>query len=119
MKFVHVTIAVKDLKESLDFYQNIIGLPVKRHFMSGDAEIVFLGDGETDVELIYNKTQADFSFGQDISLGFAVESLRDVMSLLRQKGIEAGEVIQPNPHVRFFYISDPNGVKIQFVENIS
>jgi lactoylglutathione lyase len=38
----------------------------------------------------------------------------------KDKGIpvESGPV-QPNPHVKFFFIKDPNGMKIQLVENIN
>jgi len=118
MKFVHVTMSVKNLNESLDFYQNIIGLPISRRFFSGESEIVFLGSGETEIELIYNKAQSDISIGQNISLGFEVASLQDAISLVKQKGLPAGEVMQPNPQVKFFFTSDPNGARIQFVENI-
>ena len=118
MEFSHVTISVKDLDESLEFYRDVIGLPIKRRFSSGESEIVFLGSGETDIELIYSKSQSDLLFGQSISLGFAVASLQDAKFRLQQKGIDAGEVIQPNPHVKFFFTSDPNGVRIQFVESI-
>ena len=118
MKLSHVTISVKNLDDSLDFYQNVIGLPVNRRFSSGELEIVFLGDDETEIELIYNKAQSDIFIGQHISLGFEVASLQDAISLLKQKGLPAREIIQPNPHVMFFFTSDPNGVRIQFVENI-
>ena len=41
MEFAHVTISVKNLDESLEFYQNVIGLPIKRRFSSGESELVF------------------------------------------------------------------------------
>jgi len=25
---------------------------------------------------------------------------------------------QPNPHIKFFYLLDPNGLKVQLVENM-
>ena len=118
MRFSHVTISVNNLDDSLDFYQGIIGLPIKRRFSAGDSEIIFLGNNDTDIELIYNRSQPDISFGKSISLGFAVPSLKDVLTLLREKKIEAGEIIQPTPQVMFFFTTDPNGVRIQFVEYI-
>ncbi|MCL2163369.1 MAG: VOC family protein [Oscillospiraceae bacterium] len=116
MKLSHITISVKDLNESLKFYQGIIGLTVKRRFSAGESEIVFLGDGETEIELIYNRLHTDIFFGQSISLGFQVASVQETLSNLNQKGIGVGEIIQPNPSVQFFFTTDPNGVRIQFVE---
>lgn len=31
---------------------------------------------------------------------------------------DSSKFYQPNPHVKFFYVKDPNGVAIQFVENM-
>jgi len=121
MKLSHVTLSVRNLEESLEFYQNIIGLPVKRHFASGESEIVFLGDGEIEIELVFNQSQSDTpagSIGKNVSLGFAVASLRDIRCQLEQKGIATGDILQPNPQVRFFFTSDPNGFRIQFVEYV-
>ncbi len=118
MRFNWTTIMVKDMEESLKFYQEIVGLPIDRRFKSGDAvEIVFLGDGETKVELIDNKELKEVKIGQDISLGFETDSLEKMMSFVKEKGVEIHSgPFQPNPHTKFFYVLDPNGLKIQFVE---
>ena len=118
MKFGHVTVNVKDLEESLKFYQDIVGLPIARRFPAGPGmEIVFLGEDETLVELIYNENSEGVSYGQDISLGFEVESMDDMMDFVKEKGllIESGP-FQPNPNTQFFYVLDPNGLRIQFIE---
>ncbi len=49
---------------------------------------------------------------------FEVASLDEQIKLLEKKGLELKGPIQPNPNVRFIYVKDPNGVSIQFVENI-
>lgn len=118
MKFAHVTIYVNDLGESLEFYQEIVGLSIARRFTAGpDMEIVFLGDGETLVELIYDKNNEGSSYGRDISLGFEVESMEDMMKFVKEKGIliESGP-FKPNPNTQFFFVLDPNGLRIQFIE---
>lgn len=119
MKFCWSTLMVKNLEESLNFYQNIVGLNVVRRFKAAPGvEIAFLGEGETKVELICNEALREVSFGQGISLGFEVDSLDEMMGLIKEKGIDIiSGPIQPNPHTKFFYILDPNGLKIQFVEN--
>jgi lactoylglutathione lyase len=81
------------------------------------TEIVFLGKGETKVELIHHKDRHETDMGKDISLGFQVPSLDAQMALVKEKGIgiTAGP-FQPNPFVKFFYVEDPDGLSIQFVE---
>ena len=117
MYFSHVTLSVKNLEESLLFYQDIVGLPVKRRFspMPG-LEIVFLGKGETEIELIANQAHTDIDIGQDVSLGFAAGSLEETAKLMKEKGIDIGEISSPGPQVKYFFVSDPNGVKIQFIK---
>ena len=118
MKFCWTTINVTNMEESLAFYQEIVGLPLMRRFPAGPGmEIAFLGDGETQVELIASASTAEVKIGTDISLGFIIESLEDMLDFVQTKSIAVySGPHQPNPQTRFFYILDPNGLKIQFVE---
>lgn len=119
MKFCWSTLMVRDMEESLRFYQEIIGLPLERRQKAGPGvELAFLGDGETKVELICNEAKRNITVGQDISWGFETQSVDEMMESMLKKGIciHSGP-FQPNPHVRFFYVLDPNGLKIQVVEN--
>ncbi|MGO1370109.1 VOC family protein [Senegalia sp. (in: firmicutes)] len=120
MKFCWSTLNVNNMEESLKFYEEIVGLKVDRRFNAGaNTEIAFLGDGETKIELICNDDQKQVNLGNDISWGFEIKSLDEMIEKIKdnQITIEAGP-IQPNPHVKFFFVRDPNGLKIQFVENI-
>ena len=110
---------VKNLEESLSFYEEVVGLKVSRRFQAGPGvEIAFLGDGETKIELICDEASKEVNYGQDISLGFEVNSVNEMMALVKEKGIVInGGPFKPNPHTIFFYILDPNGLKIQLVEN--
>lgn len=120
MKFCWCTITVRNLEESLEFYRDVVGLSVNRRFNAGPSgEIAFLGEGETQVELICGGRDKAPDIGQDISLGFEVTSVEEKMSFVKERGIEIESgPFQPNPHVRFFFVKDPNGVRIQFVENL-
>ena len=120
MKFCWTTLTVKNMEESLKFYQEIVGLRVDRKLKAGPGmEIVVLGDGETKIELIYNEKSKDISIGQDISLGFEVDSLDEMMATVKEKDIDIHSgPFQPSPHIKFFHVLDPNGLTIQFVENI-
>ncbi len=119
MKFCWVTLNVVDMGKSLEFYKDVVGLPVDRSLKPNDKmEIVFLGAGETKVELIYDPSSEPRRFGEDISIGFEVESLDRMMDSLKARGIKIeGGPFQPNPMVRFIYVLDPNGAQVQFVEN--
>jgi lactoylglutathione lyase len=129
MKFCWVTINVRNMKESLNFYTDIIGLEVLRSLTPvPGTEITFLGEGNsraagtnyigTQIELIHNDSNPEPRHTKDLSLGFEVESLDDHLAVLAEKGItHITGPFQPNPMIRFFYVEDPDGVKIQFVEH--
>jgi len=120
MKFCWSTLMVKNLEESLLFYKEIVGLSLIRRFTAGPGvEIAFLGDGETKIELMCNAELKEVSFGNAISLGFEVNSVEKMIGFVKNKGIDIHSgPFQPNSHTKFFYVLDPNGLKIQFVENI-
>ena len=120
MKFCWITISVRDFDKSLEFYTKVVGLPVDRAMTpSPKMKIAFLGSGETKVELIYDEASGSRSYGKDVSIGFEVDSINAFMGVLRAKGIdlESGPH-QPNPRIKFIYVLDPNGFRVQFVENI-
>lgn len=120
MKFNHVTLSVRDLEASMRFYQDVAGLAVTRRFQGGpDTEIVFLGSGDTEVELIQNKSASDGAVtqGNGISLGFVSPSIEDTINLLREKGYETdGVIIRPNPNTSFVFALDPDGFRVQFLQ---
>jgi lactoylglutathione lyase len=119
MKFCWCTIHVRDLEESLKFYQEVVGLKLARRFGPPAMEIAFLDGEGAQVELICDGQGKKPDIGADISLGFEVASLDDKLLFMGDKGIPVHSgPFAPNPHVRFFYVLDPNGLKIQFVQNI-
>jgi len=111
---------VQNMEESLNFYQEVLGLSVNRRYKAGAGiELVFLGDGETELELMCNENMTHVNLGRDISLGFEIESLDKIMVYLKEKciDIQSGP-FQPNPHIKFLFVMDPNGLKIQLIEKI-
>lgn len=121
MKFCWTTITVNDMDESLNFYKDVVGLNLNHRFGAGPGiDIAFLGNGETKIELICYKDKEKSQIGQDISVGFAVESLDEKLASLKEMGIPIHSgPFQPNPGTRFFFVQDPNGLKVQFVESES
>lgn len=121
MKFLWTTILVKDMEETLKFYQEVVGLKIDRRFNAGqDMEICFLGEDATKLEVICNKKFKDIDAGNAVTLGFSVNSLDEMISFVGEKGIEIKTgPVQPNPYIKYFIVQDPNGVKVQFAEQMN
>ena len=120
MNLCWVTLHVKDMKDSVQFYEEVVGLEIQRSFSIGPGKhFTFLGNGETEVELIQDDMDEEINMGKSIAFGFEVDNLEDKMQFLKDRGvaIHSGP-FSPSPNIKFFYVLDPNGLKIQFVENI-
>jgi lactoylglutathione lyase len=79
-------------------------------------ELAFLGEGETKIELIFRGERSKEEH-HGISMGFQVDSLEDTIKRLKGYGMaHIGEIMEPNPRVRFFFVKDPDGYPVQFVE---
>lgn len=120
MKFNWTTLNVKDMEASLNFYQEVVGLPLQRRYASRPGmEIAFLGSEETALELISDDRKQVIEISADVSIGFESGPLEAVMQVLQEKGIAVHSgPFQPNPHIRYFYAQDPDGWKVQFVEQM-
>ncbi len=116
MSFCWCTIHVRNMEESLLFYQDIVGLRLTRRFNeTPGTDISFLGDGETQIELIVGKGEP-YS-GGGIAIGFMVGSLEKKMEFVIGKGLKIHSgPFSPSARTRFFFVQDPNGVLVQFVE---
>lgn len=121
MKFLWTTLLVNNMDESLKFYEEIVGLKLDKRFQAGPGmEISFLGQGETKVELICNENLKKLDAGNRVTLGFKVDSLDEKINFIKERGIKIiTGPLQPNPSIKYFIIQDPNGVKIQFAEQMN
>lgn len=115
MKMVHVTINTGCLEESIKFYENVVGLSIQNDLRQFGGNIVFLAkdEGDTQVELIENPEKA--YKGSGISIGFHVDDVEAKREEIIAKGLNPTPMISPNPHVKFFFVEDPNGVTVQFI----
>ncbi|MRN54722.1 VOC family protein [Paenibacillus monticola] len=113
-----ITLRVRDLEKSLHFYHSILGLPIERRFVSNGKQIVMLGSaGQPKIELIQGNDQI-LKLDCGVSVGFEIESLDAAIEHLTSQGIpiERGP-ITPNPHLRFFYVLDPDGFEVQLAKH--
>ena len=116
MHFCWCTLHVRDMEKSLAFYQDIVGLVLTRRIAeTPGVDIAFLGDGETQLELIVGKDEP--YTGGGAAIAFMVDSLEQKMDFLRDKriAIHSGP-FAPSARTRFFFVQDPDGMLVQFVE---
>lgn len=113
-----ITLRVRDLEASLQFYHRILGLPVERQFDSRGRQIVMLGqEGQPKIELIQG-SEAALKPECGVSVGFEVASLEDAIEELNSHGIPVARgPVSPNPHLRFFYVLDPDGFEVQLAQH--
>ena len=119
--YLWTTYSVFDLDATIAFYRDLLGLKVVRRLAAGpQKEIAFLGTGtqpQTLVELCTSDNARDLAHSTTISLGFSVEDLDKAMARAEQLEIPIHSgPFAPNPETRFCFVLDPNGVKIQLVE---
>ena len=117
MKFCWSTLMVKNMEESLRFYTDVLGLEIASRFnaMPG-LELAFLDAGDVQIELVCNADSQNTVVGDAISLGFEVPSLDEALKLVNDKDIPLHSGPFVHPTVKFFFIQDPNGLKIQLKE---
>jgi lactoylglutathione lyase len=118
MKVDLITIEVKSLDESLEFYTNVLGLKeIKRISPEPFINIVFLEDEQSNiVELIKNDKSNEGTIENEkckVSLVFKVDNLEAILVLLESKNIKTAS--GPMPGYIFTY--DPNGVRIGLKED--
>lgn len=119
MNFCWVTLRVDNMEESLKFYHEILGMPICSRYGGNGTEIVMLGEADKPkVELLCVGNNLVTDRGEGISVGLEVESLDNAMEYIKSKQILITKgPFSPNPHTRFFFINDPNGIEVQLVEN--
>lgn len=116
MKMLHVTIRTEKFEEELKFYQEIMGLEIRRDMKPLGRNMVFLsnGEGETEIEII-ETAGAENAGNESLSIGFQTEDVAAKREELIAMGIDATPMVSPNPQVQFFFVKDPAGVNIQFM----
>jgi lactoylglutathione lyase len=115
MKMLHVTIQTNKFESELAFYEKEVGLTIRQD-MRPNMDLVFLSneDGETCVEII-NAPDAEDAGNPNLSIGFKSDNVEEKRDQLLAAGYEVTPIICPLPDVKFFFTTDPAGVKVQFM----
>ncbi|HML46660.1 MAG TPA: VOC family protein [Clostridia bacterium] len=116
MKICWTTIHVGNLEKSLAFYRDLLGLSICRKMDHGKTQIVFFGEeGQTQFEVICAEGESVENPGKGISVGFEVENLDAWIERFRNAGHAVTDPVSPGK-VRFCFVTDPDGYRIQLVE---
>lgn len=120
MKFLWTSIYVNNLEESIAFYTDLLDIKVLRRFIAESGkEIAFLGNGVTDetlVELLADTYNREVKHSNYISIGFAVDSVDQMLEVIKSKDIPVNSGPVETPGSKFFTVKDPNGLSIQFFQ---
>ncbi|MBM4334063.1 MAG: VOC family protein [Deltaproteobacteria bacterium] len=116
-------VVVSDIKASLNFYQNILGLEFVGITPLWFGTMHRLRFGTSDFKLIEPKTvPPKGAIGLEAQLGFryvtfVVKNLAELCAELKGKGVEfALPEKEVRPGVRIALIKDPDGNIVEFVE---
>lgn len=117
MKFDFITMHVKNMEDSLRFYNEYLGLPLRRRQQIPGGQLAFLGEENApQIELIYTEGEPPAACA-GFSVGIAVPNLEEATAALAAKGhpVIRGPV-SPTPGTVFSFVKDPNGAEIELIE---
>ncbi|TCR87780.1 VOC family protein [Rhizobium sp. BK376] len=123
-KMIHSMIRVLDERRSVDFYRQAIGLSVAERVDFDSFTLLYLSNPDTgfELELTVNKGRTE-PYGLGDGYGHLAVSVDDIESEHKRfvsLGFAVGKIVgfQHNgePLARFFFVTDPDGYKIEVIQ---
>jgi len=124
MRFLHTMIRVGNLKKSIAFYTDVMGMKLLRQKEHPDGEftLAFVGYGDesehTVIELTYNWGVSEYELGNGFGhLAIQVDDVYQATEQIRQQGgrilREAGPMNAGTTIIAF--VEDPDGYQIELL----
>jgi catechol 2,3-dioxygenase-like lactoylglutathione lyase family enzyme len=107
-----VVLLVANMKRSINFYKNILGLPIKRQSRDWTE---FFNNG-TVLALHPAKKKDKLKSGSTILIGFMVNDLDYSVKQLKQKKVKFFKQLKKEPFGKHTIILDPDGHLISIAE---
>lgn len=117
-KFLHTNINVKNLEDSLAFYDKALGLTEARRITPADGSfiIVYLSDGNSDylLELTWLRDHPQsYNLGEnEMHIAFRVENKAAAHELHEQLGC----ICYENREMDLYFIADPDGYWLEILD---
>jgi lactoylglutathione lyase len=125
MRILHTMIRVGDLKRSIDFYTQALGMTLlrERDYPAGKFTLAFLGYGPEDthpaIELTYNYGISRYELGT--AFGHIAIGTKDIKAACEAVRAAGGVITrEPGPMKHgttvIAFAADPDGYKIELIE---
>jgi lactoylglutathione lyase len=125
MRILHTMLRVGDLKRSIDFYTNVLGMRVLRQkdYPDGKFTLAFVGYGneseEAVLELTHNWDTSQYEIGT--GYGHVAVEVDDAYKACEEVHKRGGKVTRdagPMKHgtTVIAFVEDPDGYKIEFIQ---
>ncbi len=121
---IHSMIRVLDEARSVEFYRKAFGLSVADRVEFATFTLIYLSNPETgfELELTVNKGRTEpYSLGNAYGhLAVSVDEVAVERERMLKLGLKPGELVELNRDGRlfglFFFVSDPDGYKIEVLQ---
>ena len=124
-RYLHTSIFVNDMNESIDFYTNKLGLKLLDgpfHY-PGNADMAFVGnDWNAYIELVYDlEEHPPYEIGnryEHLAIEIDTNDLQAYIDDLRAKGVKIVKDVKRSPGGTraIAFIEDPNGIPVEVLE---
>lgn len=123
-RFLHTSIFVNDMDESIDFYTQKLGMRLLDgpYHYPGNADMAFVGnDWNAYIELVYDlEEHPPYELGNRYEhLAIEVEGeLQPYVNALRKRGVKVLKDVYKSPGGTraIAFVEDPNGIPIELLE---
>ncbi len=123
-KPIHMMVRVVDEARSVDFYTRALGLSVANRYDFDGFTLIYMSGAESpfELELTVNHGRKDaYNLGDGYGhMAFTVANLDAERTRLIEAGLNPGDIKQMEREGekfgRFFFITDPDGYKIEVLE---
>jgi len=129
MRLLHTMLRVGDLKRSIDFYTQVLGMNLLRTTQRPEQQydLAFVGYGSNpdhaEIELTYNYGVDRYDLGSAFGhIAIGVPDVAGTCAALRSKAAALGGAItrEPGPvkggNTMIAFVTDPDGYKIELIE---
>ncbi len=125
MRILHTMLRVGDLKESIAFYTEVLGMRLLRQsdYPDGRFTLAFVGYGDEKDEAVLELTHNWDTENYDLGTGYGhiaveVDDAYKACEAVKQRGGKVTREAGPMKHgtTVIAFVEDPDGYKIEFIQ---